>query len=473
MSEVLNPDFRNDIEKKYGKGIGPGESTIHSSNEYNQGTIQKQLAHEQLNSAMNWKIIIDAIKSGRARDIADEPKVDKTPCFILGSGPSLDDSIKYLKDWKGGIICTTSHALTLMYHGIEPTHILVLDPFCIDKEIEGVDWSKTRTKLIVHPGVHPSLIEKWPNEILLYIQNSGRPDSFYANAQKIMYSHREGEDLRNPIFHFYIRTEMMIFACSPPMQLFAADKLGYGTIFLAGCDFAYHNDKSRFTDYTVSIPERLIECDNAPPVRIEAKWEKHEHPFVKNETMKLTNNGLYSEEVHLYYKKNMISAWRLSLQNVYTTDHGAMPEVPYTDIKKVIRKQGLEYPKQSKQFISKITERYLASVNAYVVEAELGVLFVESNDYKKELPLILNRFKLNYKCTKCGALVQSNDGNDHINDVCPNCKNKTLVYANKVDFDYNMKKFEKLYAMTHEIEKEVIPINEQLIGQKLEESLKK
>lgn len=449
MSEVLQPDFRKDIEKKYGKNIGPGESTIHSSDEYNRGTIQKQLVHEQINTAENWHLIVEAIKSGRARDIDDEPKVDKVPCFILGSGPSLDNSIAYLKDWKGGIICTTSHALSLIRYGIEPTHILVLDPFCIDKEIEGIDWSKTRTKLVAHPGVHPSILKCWPNEILLYIQNNGRADSFYKNVQKIMYSHREGEDLRNPVFHYYIRTEMLIFACSPPMQLFVADKLGYGNIFLAGCDFAYHTDKARFTNYTVYTPERSISSGNSVNIIVPPVWEEHKHLFNKNDKMQITNNGLFTEEVHLYYKKNMISAWRLCGKTMHTTDHGAMPEVPYADIKKVIRKQGLGFPVQSKKLINKITERYLASVNAYVVEAESGIVFVESTNYEKELLAFMSGFKNQYKCSKCNIQVQGNDNKNHLGEICPSCKEGILGYANKIDIDYNMKKFEHLYNMTH------------------------
>jgi phage FluMu protein Com len=342
-----------------------------------------------------------------------------------------------------------------MYYGIEPTHILVLDPFCIDKEIEGVDWSKTRTKMIAHPGVHPSILKCWPNEILLYLQNNGRANSFYSTAQKIMYSHREGEDLRNPTFYFYIRTEMLIFACSPPMQLFVADKLGYGTMFLAGCDFAYHTDKARFTDYTVAKPGYYVPTANSEDIYVGPVWEKHVHDYIPNESHKISNNNLPTEEIHLYYKKNMISAWRLCLKQVYTTDHGAMPEVPYADIKKVIRKQGLEFPPQSKQFVSKITEKYLASVDAYVVEAESGVVFVESNDYKKELMSFMVGFKSNYKCPKCNANAQANDGKDHLGDKCPNCKEGVLEYTNKIDIDYNMKKFEKLYNMTHEVKEEI------------------
>ena len=170
------------------------ESTLRlSSSNYNEGTRQSQLIHEELNSAINRPIIMDRVAKGTARDLDEEPKHEGEMCFIIGSGPSLDDSIVHLKNWEGGIICSTSHALTLMYHGIEPSHIIALDPFSAWEETKGIDWSKTKTKLIAHPGVWPDLIENWPNELLLYLQNAGDPAGYYNTTQKHMYTTREGK----------------------------------------------------------------------------------------------------------------------------------------------------------------------------------------------------------------------------------------------------------------------------------------
>lgn len=385
------------------------ESKIRTdSSKYNEGTTLMQLFHEEVNTISNYYIIMNAIKSGRARDISDEPKAplkynEKMPCIIIGSGPSLDYSIQFMKEWQGGIICTTSHALTLIYYGIEPTHILALDVFCTWDEIDGIDWSKTRTKLITHPGIHTSLIEKWPNEMLLYIENNGRPDSFYAGTQKRMYSYREG-DLRVPVFHFYIRTEITLFACSPPMQLFVADILGYGTMFLAGCDFGFSKDKERFTNYTINK-----ELNNS--------WEKHEHPFVLNPPDPddekeravtqyiVCNNGLYSQVIHVYYKKNMISAWRLSGKTVYTTDHGIITEMPFIDIKKVLECQGYKLKQQGIPYIAEKSENYLASVGAFVIETSKGLNFVESANPLIDLPIFMAEINKRYICNECSNRV--------------------------------------------------------------------
>jgi hypothetical protein len=412
------------------------ESTIRlESDKYNSGTKQLQLIHEILNSAENWQPIVNAIKSGKARDISDEPKITgNKACFILGSGPSLDDSIKYLKDWEGGIICTTSHALTLMYYGIEPTHILILDPFCQWNELSGVDWSKTKTKLIMHPGCYSDLITNWPNEVLLYLQNSGRADSFYSDEQQKMYTWRDG-DFRKSLFHFYIRTGITIFACSPPMQIFAGEVLGYDSFFLAGCDFAYHTDKDRFTDYT--LEDEII---NDSMKTNKTLWIKHEHLFdPNNPNLVKTNSGLLSEPIHIYYLKNMISSWRLCGKTMYTTDHGAMIQVPYHDIKAVIKRQG-DFPKQAKWFIDETTDKYLASVGAYVIETSKGVSFIEAADFEKDLPLFINNVLRRYHCNICNNQLTANDDINHTDDECPVCKKGKLAREVEIDIEKNMER---------------------------------
>jgi hypothetical protein len=364
------------------------EATVRSfSNKYNEGTRRSQQVFEETNSAENRHPIVEAFKAGRARDIADEPKAGKAPCFVLGSGASLDDTLPKMKGWQGGIICSTSQALTLMYHGIEPTHIVCLDPFSMWDEIKGVDWSKTRTKLVLQPGILPDLVAKWPNEMLLYILDNGKPDSYYATTMKRQYTWREGP-VRTPTFHYYIRTAITIFACSPPMQMFVADILGYGTIFLAGMNWSEYKGKRRSTEYT---------CEDG-------KWTAHPNLYETGPDEVISNNGRKTRPMHLYYKKNTISAWRLSHQTCYNTDEmGILTEVPYTSIMKVMQKKGLNYPTQSHAMIDRITERYLASVGAYVIVTDKGISFVESENPTVDLPDFMRKIMGRYRCDKCGV----------------------------------------------------------------------
>lgn len=421
-----------------------------NSSEMNNATMIKQLVHEEVNTAYNHHVIIEAFKSGRAHDIADEPTVDfRQNAIVIGSGPSLDLALPHLKNWKGAILCTTSHALTLMRFGIEPTYIVVLDPFCEWKEIEGVDWSKTKTKLITHPGVWPDLIANWPNEFVMYIQNQGRPESFYQSVQKIMYSHREYDEEhkypRDPTFMYYIKTEVIIFACSPAIQIFFADKLKYRNTFLVGVDFGYTYGKERFTEYT---PKKNSEG--------EIEWEERPHELAmareENEKIVYSGNGIPSQAIHLYYKKNLISAWRLSLQTLYTTDKGTITEIPFAGIEKVVKTNGFGFPKQRKEFIIKSSERYLAKVGAYVICTDEGISFIEAIHGMRDLTEFMKVLDSHYICSACHREIEFQEKpNDppvgsHEGQSCPICKQEgsKLKKKNHLNIKDNLKRLERL-----------------------------
>lgn len=408
-----------------------------SSNDYNATTINQQLIHEIRNSAFNHAKIIEAFKSGRAKDIADmnDVKAKGKPCIIVGSGPSLDVSIEKMKGWKGGIICTTSHASTLMHAGIEPTYILALDPFARWEDIWGIDWKNTRTKLIAHPGCHQGLIENWPNEMAMYLENLGKRDTYYATTQKQMYSYQSSGSMRDCTFTFYIRTEIVIFACSPPMQAFVAKLLGYGALVLAGCDFGFSKEKERFTDWKM---QPVADSDKYD-------WIKTEHPYIPNEEKDIVgNNGVITQDVHLYYKKNFFSAWRLAHQTMYTTDTGLITEIPYISMEEAVEKQD-SLPEQEDSFIDTVTDKYLASVGAYIVQTEKnGMAFCEAQYPLTELYEYMEALNNSYVCTTCHTpYLYKPDGNGRPL-ACPHCKAETLIQSCPIDILGNMKRFKRL-----------------------------
>ncbi len=434
-----------------------------SSEAFNKGTATKQIIHEEHNTARNTQPIFDMLEDERALDLSDEPKADGKPFFLIGSGGGLDDSIKYLKDWKGGIFCSTSHATTLMYHGIEPTHIIALDPFSCYDEIAGLDWGKTKTKLCMHPGVWPDLLEKWPNEVLLFRQEAGRPDSFYATTQLHMFTKRSGEDRQDMAFDALIKTSITLFSCAPPAQLFIARQLGYGTCFLAGMNFGYDTGKERFTGYTVKKPAMITEAaGNAPPVEIPIEWEKTEALFfppgepgarVRNpraqDQLCMSHNGIWTDQISIFYKKNFISAWRLSQANIYTTDHGTLDEIPYVDINKVIRTGG-RLPERSVKWICQTADRYLARSNNFVVETEpkadgnVGTLFIEARNPEIELPQYMINMRQQCICPVCGLQAVNETDREPGTEPCPRCEEGHFVRKHNIDIGKNMDRVHQL-----------------------------
>jgi len=223
--------------------------------------------------------------------------------------------------------------------------------------------------------------------------------------------------------------------------MFAADILGYGNIFLAGVDFAFHSGKERFTSWSKNA---------------DGEWVASYSFVDPGKQYPLTLNGLQSEDVHIYYKKNMISAWALSGQQMYTTDKGAIVECPYIPIAKVIEQQGQGLEKWNRDTIEEHAQRYLAKVGAFMVESTGGKSFVEVSD---DTPLdTLEKFmtEINRKivCTSCGLEAGVNnraDGKLYDDDIknalsmeCPRCKQKAMKQPAVCDIPKQLKKFDRL-----------------------------
>ncbi|MDD5358218.1 MAG: DUF115 domain-containing protein [Candidatus Nanoarchaeia archaeon] len=426
------------------------KSKLFNSDSYNASTLAAQTIIEEWNAGHNLYRIEKLVSEGRCRDIGQEPKKDGAPCFIIGSGGSLDIALPKLVKWEGGIICTPTQALTFIYHGIEPDYLFIIDPYDAYQYMDGFDWSKTKTKLIAPPTCDTSMIEKWPNEILLYVQDIARRDAFFTNTMQHMYCKREG--FRGARLSAHVFTKLSTFACSPPIAMLGAAVLGYGNIFLAGCDFGYTYNKNRYTDYTViplsigyecpycnytigndDVAGKNYYCPNCGKYPDSIEWEKHEHPFSEVENDKehgpmvfMSNNGVPTLPLHNFYKKAMISAWRKFGQSVFTTDKGIITEIPYLDLDYVIQKQGKHIKEFNKQERSAMAEDYLASVDSYVIEANeisrggeqlfynVGLIFIDCPSPDPAIRRYLIGMDQVYSCMACGH-VQA------LLDKCPTC----------------------------------------------------
>ena len=426
----------------------------------NAQTRATQEIHEINSSARNFHAIAKAMEEGRARDLSAEPKVDRIPAFVIGSGPSLDEVLPLLKDWEGGIFCSTSHARTLVYHGAPPTHVMVLDPYCAWNSMEGVGWTKYNTKIIVNPGVWPDLIDNWPNEMLLFRQFLGNRNTFYAQQQNQMYATRKmgGDDLtrpgsRNTQWIPMIPSELTVFACSPPAEMFAAGALGYGNIFLSGCDFSYSHGKGRFTAQ-IPQPDGTWKEDARPytdPKEAQGFGDPdttgyHLPQDADSEATEviMSANGIPSMALHLYYKKNMLTAVRLGCQNVFDTDDGAITELIKVDAKEVIARQGKGYKRQTPRSIAKRLEPYLAKVGAYVLEGPKGYTFVETDNPLQDCLNYMIRVRRTYICKVCGGSGVANDNADHNGEHCKLCPHGEIHQINDIDIEKNMRRIKKV-----------------------------
>jgi hypothetical protein len=73
----------------------------------------------------------------------------------------------------------------------------------------------------------------------------------------------------------------------------------------------------------------------------------------------------------------------------------------------------------------------------------MGVSFVESTDYEKEMPLFMQHVMRRYVCPICNIEVNSEDDFDHTGDICPACKNGKIGRLVYIDIDKNMERINR------------------------------
>ena len=354
--------------------IAPG------SDIYNLHTKRKHLVNEIAWSSSNYDAILQALVDGRATDIGLLPKVRGEPILIVGSGPTLDEILPTIKDWEGDVICSPSQASTLVYYGKEPTYILALDPDETPPPMAVDTWEGRNSRLLVHPGINPWLIsphyfnrlsdgivqrienkDAWPGKFGLYRKMEPQTP-FYGNAQKIGYSHidRKIEPTQVTLsISSYIGTEIVMLGCVANAQIFVATLLGYSTLYLAGVDFGCPGNIDRFTSW----------------VWKDGAWVRIPPPPLDMDKVVFADNGVPSQEIHMFYKRNFMSAWRLEKAQIINCGVNALHEVPYAPWETVLKQQGVmggAIKGLTKKEIIEVSERYMARQNTFVIQYQGG-----------------------------------------------------------------------------------------------------
>jgi len=281
------------------------------------------------------------------------------PALIIGSGPSLDDAGKYLKDWKGACFCSTSHATTLVKYGLVPSHIVAYDINSNPGEIDKIDipWEQRSTKLISHPGCNPKLLDYWKGEKLMF-RSMDTSNHFFMNILPIAY-----QDI--------IPSQMFLFSCSLAAQISLAKAMGYSPLFLVGCDFAL----ARFSRWWFENGEW--------------KFEQGTHSSVDHSTL-VAANGRATDALLIFYKRSVLCVWRIDHSQCFNTSPGSViTEMPTANIEAVIAYQGEGFEKQgfTNEQIDDAAEVYLAHFNQFIIRFKgTGVKVVESGAEDKWEP---------------------------------------------------------------------------------------
>jgi hypothetical protein len=374
--------------------------------DYNKGTKEVMMPIEIKHSYFNHKRIWEDIHKDRDNyvlkrkgfDLGSIQPVVDTPALLIGSGQSMDDAGPLLHKWKGAIFSSTSQASTLLHYDRPPDFIVALDPRTGLGEISAVErkWTTTNTVLLAHPCISPVVLNYWKNPIFYY--RIMEPQTwFYTDAMAGSYD--------------FLHSHLYLFSCSLSAQMGLAKMMGYNPLFFVGCDFGAPNNKARFTAYTwpvesvqgfYRLPDGTYKWETYKPSDMDIPEEFHltktKRRFTKviggppvKERMVMSNNGVLTDPISVYYKRSVICVARLDMGDlINTSTKGILTEFPQAEIEEVIETQGrgfeTRYFTETQKY--NIYEKYLASQNTYVIRFETGAIrFAETkNDPLRDMP---------------------------------------------------------------------------------------
>ena len=347
--------------------------------QYNAGTAGIVMPLDIRHSYANWEWIAQEVKNGKAADLAALAGKCKGPAMLLASGPSLDDVMPHLKNWKGAICCSSSQASTLVYYGRQPDFIVQLDAQTRMDEFIVPQWGPN-TALICNPGCHPEIIRSWKNPKFYYRQIDPQRE-FYSQVLPTAYP--------------FITTQLLLFSCSPAAQLGILRNLGFNPIFFVGMDMGYVGHKNRFTWWRYTEVGPQMRHGKYRP----GSWRWiPDPPAMRPDNVIRANNGVITDKANLFFKRSIFAVGLLEThrpeapQLIYASK-GIFTEFPTVDVMEVIERQGQGYEElyRTNEQTRWVCERYLATQKMYTIEfgggeVEKGVRFLETSDWKNVVP---------------------------------------------------------------------------------------
>ncbi len=226
----------------------------------------------------------------------------RMPALVLGSGPSLDDSLLYIKDFHGVIFASPSQLNILEKWEITPQYVVSVDSAdSVGTDQIGPDRDTYGMTLLTHPYTSPKVLEAW----------TGRKRYFELQEA-------DGSHFRD--VYPWIKVGFPICGSVNNTEVLIAHWMGLGPIILAGVDYAFPGGRIRAQDYRkrgpyIFDPIPMQYCD--------------------------TQEGKTSaSQETLFYANLLLGIWKMyKLPLVQVGDKGACTEIPFIqpeDILKVV-----------------------------------------------------------------------------------------------------------------------------------------
>ena len=155
----------------------------------------------------------------------------RMPALVLGSGPSLDDSLPYIKDFHGVIFASPSQLNILEKWEITPHYVVSVDSAdSVGTDQIGPDRDTYGMTLLTHPYTSPKLLEAW-----------------HGNKRYFELQEADGGHFRD--VYPWIKVGFPICGSVNNTEVLIAHWMGLGPIILAGVDYAFPGGRTRAQDY--------------------------------------------------------------------------------------------------------------------------------------------------------------------------------------------------------------------------------
>ncbi len=326
---------------------------------YNQGVRTAWEAIWTRNMARSYGSVEKRFETENA-DIVSLPHKKGEPVLILGSGPSLNDVVPLLKDWKGDIICSTSQLLLLEYLCIEPTYCMLIDcdpnPTVL-KFVADYHVPNPKTLFITHPQVPREYFELWRGGIRFFrmLDPGDELSKKYMPMAYGLLNEKTGWRLGSYILNSgNVANAMIPFAQS----------LEYSPIFTCGIDLGYPDEWYRGISAERKDGELVI-TEHVPLPTQEKRPIKYEKSI----------NGVTVDELCYFYKYSMIILLGLGHVPVISCSRGSVGEFQYVNPKEVVEKQGkgFEHLLWSAQDSYRIGQAYLKDRQIYILKTDFWI----------------------------------------------------------------------------------------------------
>lgn len=183
------------------------------------------LRQETRNAFNNHHLLNEGHKTGHVRCMSECPK-GSGPIVVIGSGSSVDAIMPQLKEWKGAVMCSSSHLSTLVYHGRPPDYMIVMDPRIAqpDNELDAPTYGDA--VMLTHVSAPPAYLERWlaRTDEPVYVSRIMEPSYDW-------YTHHLGEG------YPWVNHIIVPMIDSLAAEISFATWLGYKPIYLAGADY--------------------------------------------------------------------------------------------------------------------------------------------------------------------------------------------------------------------------------------------